>query len=80
MRQLLFLVIMCVLLTSIIGCKKADEALKALDKAKTVTENIDKTTKELKDKVQGIIPGLMNTEKEADGQGSEGSEDKEGED
>jgi hypothetical protein len=80
MRQVLFVIMICVLLTSFVGCEKADDALKALDKAKAVKEDIDKKTKEVKDKVQGIIPGLMGTEKKANGQDKEGSKDKEEDD
>jgi hypothetical protein len=75
MKQILFVIMICVFLTSFVGCEKADEALKVLDNAKTVKEDIDKKTKEVKDKVQGIIPGFMDTEKKSDGQDKEGSKD-----
>jgi hypothetical protein len=62
------------------GCEKVDEALKTLDKAKTVKEYIDKKTKEVKDKVQSIIPGILGAEKQADGSDKEGGKDKEKDD
>ena len=80
MRQIHYVIMICILLSSLPGCDKADYALKAVDKAKTFKEDIDKKTKEVKDKVQGIIPGFMVTEKQSDGQGKEGSKGKEDDD
>jgi hypothetical protein len=80
MKRMLLVIMICVFLSGLPGCEKADEALKALDKAKTVKEDIDKKTKEVKDKVQSIIPGLMGDEKKSDGpdkEGKEGGGDKE---
>lgn len=80
MKKILLVIMFCVFLASLPGCEKADEAIKALDNAKTVKEDIDKKTKEIKGKVDGIIPGLMGTEKKSDGQDKESGEDKEKDD
>jgi hypothetical protein len=80
MKQILFVIMLCVFLASLFGCEKADEALKVLDKAKIVKEDIDKKTKEIKGKVDGIIPGFMGTEKKSNGQDKEGDKDKEKDD
>ena len=77
MSKILYVIVMCFILSSLPGCDKADEALKALDKAKTFKEEIDKKTKDVKDKVQSIIPGLTGGEKKPNGEDKEGSSEKE---
>jgi hypothetical protein len=76
MKKMLVVIMLCIFISSLPGCEKTDEALKALDKAKIVKEDIDKKTKEFKDKVQSIIPGLMGAEKKSDVSNKEGREDK----
>ena len=51
MKKILVVIMLCIFISSLPGCEKADEALKALDKAKIVKEDIDKKTKDIKDKV-----------------------------
>jgi len=80
MKKILVVIMLCIFISSLSGCEKADEALKALDKAKIVKEDIDKKTKEIKDKVQSIIPGLMGAEKKSDGPDKEGRKEKEKDD
>jgi len=77
MSKILYVIVICFILSSLSGCDKADEALKALDKAKTFKEEIDKKTKDVKDKVQSIIPGLTGREKKPNGEDKEGSSEKE---
>ena len=73
MKKILVVIMLCIFISSLPGCEKADEALKALDKAKIVKEDIDKKTKDIKDKVRSIIPGFMGTEKQSGGQDKEGN-------
>ena len=78
MKQIFLVAIICIFSLSVSGCEKADDALKILDKATTLKADIEKKTKDVKDKVQGLLPASMGAEKKDkdNGQADKGSKDK----
>ena len=67
MKNVLFVFVMIALLAGSLGCDRTQQALDAVDKAKSLKDDIEKKAKEVKEKAQGIIPT-----KEANDEGENG--------
>jgi hypothetical protein len=68
MKCVLTILMIATLVSSLVGCEQAQQALDTVDKAKSFKDDIEKKANEVKEKALELIPGS----------GGEGSSEKEG--
>jgi hypothetical protein len=80
MKQALLILVIIFFASGLVGCEQAQQALDAVDKAKSLKGDIEKKANEVKDKALGLVPrntGKGKSEEEKKGGDGENENDKE---
>jgi biopolymer transport protein ExbB/TolQ len=76
MKRTLFVLMIAIFVSTLVGCEQAQQALDTVDKAKAFKDDIEKKAKDVADKAKDFIPGSSgksqgDKEKKDGEQGSE---------